>query len=113
MSPKKKINTASYNLLETFVVDMTVDETARLLDASEKDVSQISSKILEEDDTQKRVDKGLLYLSLAMFVWVLSGCWSYTGNLFSFEKTISFGLAYTQLLSHKVENILGDNSGKS
>ena len=51
MSPKKKINTASYNLLETFVVDMTVDETARLLDASEKDVSQISSKILEEDDT--------------------------------------------------------------
>ncbi len=47
-------------------------------------------QILEEDDTQKRVDKGLLYLSLAMFVWVLSGCWSYTGNLFSFEKTISF-----------------------
>ncbi len=47
-------------------------------------------QILEEDDTQKRVDKGLLYLSLAMFVWVLSGCWSYTGHLFAFEKTISF-----------------------
>lgn len=26
--------------------------------------------ILEEDDTQKRVDKGLMYLSLAMIVWV-------------------------------------------
>ena len=34
-------------------------------------------KILEEDDNQKRVDKGLLYLSLAMFVWVFSGIWTY------------------------------------
>ena len=27
-------------------------------------------QILEEDASQKRVDSGLLYLSLAMFVWV-------------------------------------------
>ena len=32
---------------------------------------------LEEDDTQKRIDKGLLYLSLAMFVWVGAGIWNY------------------------------------
>lgn len=36
-------------------------------------------KILEEDEKQKRVDKGLLYLSLAMFVWVFSGIWTYLG----------------------------------
>ncbi|WCO02211.1 hypothetical protein [Psychroserpens ponticola] len=46
--------------------------------------------ILEEDETKKRVDKGLLYLSLAMFIWVISGCWSYFGHLLSFEKTIPF-----------------------
>jgi hypothetical protein len=42
--------------------------------------------ILQEDDSQKRVDKGLLYLSLAIFVWVISGCWAYVGNLFSFSE---------------------------
>ncbi|WP_296380781.1 hypothetical protein [Winogradskyella sp.] len=47
-------------------------------------------QVLEEDDTQKRVDKGLLHLSFAMFVWVLSGLWSYTGILFSFENTTGF-----------------------
>lgn len=30
---------------------------------------------LEEEDAQQRVDKGLLYLSLALFVWVGSGLW--------------------------------------
>ena len=38
-------------------------------------------RILEEDDSQKRVDKGLLYLSLALFVWVLSGSWAYLGEV--------------------------------
>ncbi len=46
--------------------------------------------ILEEDGSQKRVDKGLLYLSLAMFVWVFSGCWSYFGFSFTFEDTTAF-----------------------
>lgn len=36
-------------------------------------------RILEEDDNQKRVDKGLVYLSLALFTWVLSGAWSLAG----------------------------------
>ncbi|MFK7935108.1 MAG: hypothetical protein AB8G22_16470, partial [Saprospiraceae bacterium] len=34
---------------------------------------------LVEDDSQKRVDKGLLHLSSAMFVWVISGLWMYFG----------------------------------
>ena len=42
-------------------------------------IRQRFRKILEEDDKQKRVDKGLLYLSLAMFVWVFSGIWTYWG----------------------------------
>jgi len=42
-------------------------------------IRQRFRKILEDDDNQKRVDKGLLFLSLAMFVWVLSGVWTYMG----------------------------------
>ncbi|PHS65848.1 MAG: hypothetical protein COB12_06380 [Flavobacterium sp.] len=44
-------------------------------------------QILEEDSSQKRVDKGLLYLSLAMFVWVISGCWGYASHQFSFSES--------------------------
>ena len=43
-------------------------------------------QILEEDENQKRVDRGLLYLSLAMFVWVVSGTWAYLGSRFGFES---------------------------
>ena len=42
-------------------------------------IRQRFSKILEDDDNQKRIDKGLVFLSLAMFVWVLSGVWTYIG----------------------------------
>lgn len=48
------------------------------------------SQILEEDEKQKRVDKGLLYLSLAMFVWVLSGTWAYLGSLYGFENALAY-----------------------
>lgn len=47
-------------------------------------------QILEEDEKQKRVDRGLLYLSLAMFVWVVSGTWAYLGSRFGFDN----GFAY-------------------
>ncbi|WP_040278389.1 hypothetical protein [Psychroserpens damuponensis] len=53
-------------------------------------IRQRFKQLLEEHDTQKRVDKGLLYLSLAMFIWVISGCWSYAGDYFSFKDTSSF-----------------------
>nr|WP_321231763.1 hypothetical protein [uncultured Psychroserpens sp.] len=63
---------------------------AILLLAIWSNIRQRFSQLLEENDTQKRVDKGLLYLSLAMFIWVVSGCWSYAGHYFSFENTTGF-----------------------
>ena len=33
-------------------------------------------KLLVEDDSQQRVDKGLAYLSSALFMWVLAGAWT-------------------------------------
>lgn len=53
------------------------------------------SQLLEEDDSQKRVDKALLYLSLAMFVWVISGCWIYGGTVFNITETQGYHLAIT------------------
>ncbi|WP_299275743.1 hypothetical protein [uncultured Psychroserpens sp.] len=63
---------------------------ATLLLAIWSNIRQRFKQILEENDTQKRVDKGLLYLSLAMFVWVVSGIWSYAGHYFSFKETTFF-----------------------
>ncbi|MDC8000762.1 hypothetical protein POV26_06920 [Aequorivita todarodis] len=50
-------------------------------------------QLLEEDDSQKRVDKGLLYLSLAMFVWVISGGWIFGGTIFNLTETRGYQLA--------------------
>lgn len=47
-------------------------------------------QILEEDTSQKRVDKGLLYLSLAMFIWVISGIWGYASHQFSFSESAMY-----------------------
>lgn len=52
-------------------------------------IRQRFNKILEEDENQKRVDKGLLYLSLAMFIWVLSGVWQYGVDLFAISETMA------------------------
>lgn len=45
---------------------------------------------LEEEASQKRVDQGLLYLSLAMFVWVVSGIWAYVGNSQGFADQFTY-----------------------
>ncbi len=45
------------------------------------------SQLLEEDESQKRVDKGLLYLGLAMFIWVLSGCWIFGNTIINQTHT--------------------------
>lgn len=50
------------------------------------------TQLLEEDDSQKRVDKGLLYLSFAVFIWVFAGCWSYAATVFSFVGTQTYQL---------------------
>ncbi|MDY8134283.1 hypothetical protein [Aquimarina sp. 2201CG5-10] len=52
-------------------------------------------QFLEEDDSQKRIDKGLLYLSLALFIWVFSGTWIYLGNLFGYTNTIIYDAGYS------------------
>lgn len=40
-------------------------------------INERFKQILQDGGPEKRVDKGLLYLSLSIFVWVVSGCWSY------------------------------------
>lgn len=63
---------------------------ATLLLAIWYNISERFKDILQEDDSQKRVDKGLLYLSLAIFVWVLSGCWAYVNHLFLSTETVYY-----------------------
>ncbi|RKE98294.1 hypothetical protein [Ichthyenterobacterium magnum] len=75
-----------YNLSHIFISFVG----AILLIAIWYNIRKRFKQLLEEDDTQKRVDKGLLYLSFSMFIWVLSGIWSYTGSVFNFENTNSF-----------------------
>lgn len=53
--------------------------------------------ILEEDDSQKRVDKGLLHLSSAVFVWVLSGIWAYIGGSLGWETTSGYQIGINLL----------------
>jgi hypothetical protein len=53
-------------------------------------ISDRFKQILQEDNSPKRVDKGLLYLSLAIFVWVIAGCWAYVGNGSHFSQTRYF-----------------------
>lgn len=63
---------------------------ALLLLAIWYNISDRFKQILQEDNSPKRVDKGLLYLSLAIFVWVIAGCWAYLGNEFGFSQTLYF-----------------------
>ncbi|MEM6686200.1 MAG: hypothetical protein AAF617_10480 [Bacteroidota bacterium] len=54
-------------------------------------------RILEEDASQKRVDSGLLYLSLAMFVWVGAGIWAYAAKDLNFSDKISYQIGVNLL----------------
>lgn len=54
-------------------------------------------QILEENSSQKRVDKGLLYLSLAMFVWVISGSWGFVSQVFNFSETTLYQIGVNLL----------------
>ncbi len=75
---------------------------AILLIAIWYNIRQRFKHILEENDAQKRVDKGLLYLSFAMSIWVFSGCWAYAGHSFSFENTNSyrFGIHFLSIVNN-------------
>lgn len=46
--------------------------------------------ILEDKNDTKRVDKGLLYLSFGMLVWVISGVAAYASNHFSYQNTTAY-----------------------
>lgn len=60
---------------------------ALLLLAIWYNISDRFKQILQEDNSPQRVDKGLQHLSLAIFVWVVAGCWAYLGNEFRFDQT--------------------------
>ncbi len=46
--------------------------------------------VLEEGNSVKRVDRGLLYLSFGMLIWVFSGIWAYAANYFTFADTLTY-----------------------
>jgi len=70
---------------------------ALLLLAIWYNISNRFRQVLQEDNSPKRVDKGLLYLSLAILVWVAAGCWSLYyksgSNLFSIINDLFLFLA--------------------
>ena len=47
-------------------------------------------RVLQDENGPKRVDRGLLHLSIAIFVWVVSGCWAYAGTAFGFSHATFF-----------------------
>lgn len=75
---------------------------AILLIAIWYNIRQRFKKLLEEDTSQKRVDKGLLYLSFSVFVWVISGCWAYAGSALSFENDSIYqlGIHFLSILNN-------------
>lgn len=65
-------------------------------------IRQRFKKLLEEDSSQKRVDKGLLYLSFSVFIWVISGCWAYAISTFSpeFNNISQLGIHFLSILNN-------------
>ncbi|MCG8332826.1 MAG: hypothetical protein MI974_34385 [Chitinophagales bacterium] len=47
-------------------------------------------QVLEEGNAVKRVDRGLLYLSFGMLIWVVAGVWAYVANYFLFADTVTY-----------------------
>jgi hypothetical protein len=76
-----------FHILAHIIISFT---GALLLLAIWYNISDRFKQVLQEDNSPKRVDKGLLYLSLAIFVWVIAGCWAYAGNEFHFSQTSYF-----------------------
>ncbi len=71
----------TFHILAHIIISFT---GALLLLAIWYNISDRFKQILQEDNSPKRVDKGLLYLSLAIFVWVAAGFWAYLGNRIGF-----------------------------
>lgn len=70
---------------------------ALLLLAIWYNINKRFKSLLQEKDSKKRLDKGLLYLSLSIFVWVLAGCWEYLGSLSTFSNGLrEFVISYSK-----------------
>ncbi len=76
-----------FHILAHIIISFT---GALLLLAIWFNISDRFRQILQEDNSPKRLDRGLLYLSLAIFVWVVAGCWAYLGNALGFSQTQYF-----------------------
>lgn len=76
-----------FHILAHIVISFT---GALLLLAIWYNISDRFKQILQEDNSPRRVDKGLLYLSLAIFVWVVAGGWAYLGNVSYFSRSVYF-----------------------
>lgn len=76
-----------FHILSHIVISFT---GALLLLAIWYNIGERFKHILQEDNSPKRVDKGLLYLSLAILVWVIAGCWAYVGNAFGLDHTVYY-----------------------
>jgi hypothetical protein len=81
------IDVTKFHILAHIFISFT---GALLLLAIWYNISTRFKQTLQEDDSPKRADKGLLYLSLAIFVWVVAGCWAYLGNEFHFSETLYY-----------------------
>ncbi len=77
----------TFYILSHIIISFT---GALLLLAIWYNISDRFKHILQEDNSPQRVDKGLLYLSVAIFVWVVAGCWAYLGDRFAFSQTRYF-----------------------
>jgi hypothetical protein len=76
-----------FHILSLIVISFT---GALLLIAIWYNINNRFKQVLQEDNPPNRVDKGLLYLSIALFVWVVAGCWVYLGDSSGISKTSYF-----------------------
>lgn len=63
---------------------------ALLLLALWYNINKNFKRLLVEDDNQKRLDKGLVYISMSIFVWVISGLWV----LFTASQGLTGGIVH-------------------
>ena len=70
-----------FYILAHIVISLT---GAMLLLAIWYNISDRFKQTLQEASSPNRLDKGLLYLSLSIFVWVIAGCWTYAGHRLQF-----------------------------
>ena len=74
---------------------------AALLLAIWYNINKKFKRLLEEEESHKRVDKGLVYLSMAIFVWVISGIWVLLGHYLEFsEQIVSIGINLLSTLNN-------------